>query len=298
MLNVIPSQLKVSEIHQYMLDSIAPRPIAFVSTIDKDGHVNLSPFSFFNAFGANPPILIFSPALRGRDGATKNTLDNIKDIKECVVNIVDYKMVQQMSLASTEYPKGVNEFVKAGLTEEKSELVKPPRVKEAPVQMECIVRDVISTGEKGGAGQLVICEIVMMHINEDVIGDDGRIDPIKIDQVARMGGNWYSRAAKGLFSIPKPLTTLGIGVDQLPTTIKNSSILTGNDLGILGNSERTPSQEEISEFKNREDVKSFLSALEGDAENLTTAVHIAAHKLLSENKINDAWLLLMCIEKS
>lgn len=298
MLNVIPSQLKVSEIHQYMLDSIAPRPIAFVSTIDKDGHVNLSPFSFFNAFGANPPILIFSPALRGRDGATKNTLDNIKDIKECVVNIVDYKMVQQMSLASTEYPKGVNEFVKAGLTEEKSELVKPPRVKEAPVQMECIVKEVISTGEKGGAGQLVICEIVMMHINEDVIGDDGRIDPIKIDQVARMGGNWYSRAAKGLFSIPKPLTTLGIGVDQLPASIKNSSILTGNDLGILGNSERTPSQEEISEFKNREDVKSFLSALEGDAENLTTAVHIAAHKLLSENKINDAWLLLMCIEKS
>lgn len=298
MLKVIPSQLKVSEIHQYMLDSIAPRPIAFVSTIDKDGHVNLSPFSFFNAFGANPPILIFSPALRGRDGATKNTLDNIKDIKECVVNIVDYKMVQQMSLASTEYPKGVNEFVKAGLTEEKSDLVKPPRVKEAPVQMECIVKEVLSTGEKGGAGQLVICEIVMMHINEEVIGDDGRIDPIKIDQVARMGGNWYSRAAKGLFSIPKPLTTLGIGVDQLPTSIKNSSILTGNDLGILGNTESLPSQEEISEFKNREDVKNFLSALEGDAENLTTAVHIAAHKLLSENKINDAWLLLMCIEKN
>lgn len=298
MLKVIPSQLKVSEIHQYMLDSIAPRPIAFVSTIDKDGHVNLSPFSFFNAFGANPPILIFSPALRGRDGATKNTLDNIKDIKECVVNIVDYKMVQQMSLASTEYPKGVNEFVKAGLTEEKSELVKPPRVKEAPVQMECIVKEVIATGEKGGAGQLVICEIVMMHINEEVIGEDGRIDPIKIDQVARMGGNWYSRAAKGLFSIPKPLTTLGIGVDQLPTSIKNSTVLTGNDLGMLGNSERIPSEKEISEFKNREDVKNFLNALEGDSENLTTAVHIAAHKLLSENKINDAWLLLMCINKN
>ncbi len=298
MLKVIPSQLKVSEIHQYMLDSIAPRPIAFVSTIDKDGHVNLSPFSFFNAFGANPPILIFSPALRGRDGATKNTLDNIKDVKECVVNIVDYKMVQQMSLASTEYPKGVNEFVKAGLTEEKSELVKPPRVKEAPVQMECIVKEVIATGEKGGAGQLVICEIVMMHINEEVIGEDGRIDPIKIDQVARMGGNWYSRAAKGLFSIPKPLTTLGIGVDQLPVSIKNSTVLTGNDLGMLGNSERIPSEEEISVFKNREDVKSFLSALEGDSENLTTAVHIAAHKLLSENKISDAWLLLMCIDKN
>jgi flavin reductase (DIM6/NTAB) family NADH-FMN oxidoreductase RutF len=298
MLKVIPSQLKVSEIHQYMLDSIAPRPIAFVSTIDKDGHVNLSPFSFFNAFGANPPILIFSPALRGRDGATKNTLDNIRETKECVVNIVDYKMVQQMSLASTEYPKGVNEFVKAGLTEEKSELVTPPRVKEAPVQFECIVKEVISTGEKGGAGQLVICEIVMMHINEEIIGADGRIDPIKIDQVARMGGNWYSRAAKGLFSIPKPLTTLGIGVDQLPSSIKNSMVLTGNDLGMLGNSERLPSQEEISEFKNRAEVKSFLSALEGDSENLTTAVHIAAHKLLAENKIIDAWLLLMSIDKN
>ncbi len=297
MLKVIPSQVKVSEIHQYMLDSIAPRPIAFVSTIDKDGHVNLSPFSFFNAFGANPPILIFSPALRGRDGATKNTLDNIKEVKECVINIVNYNMVQQMSLASTEYPKGVNEFVKAGLTEEKSEMVTPPRVKEAPVQIECIVKDVISTGDKGGAAQLVICEIAIMHINEEVIGDNGRIDPIKIDQVARMGGNWYTRAIKGLFDIPKPLTKLGIGVDQLPASIKNSSILTGNDLGMLGNSDRFPTQEEISEFKNGEEVKRFLHALEADSENLTTAVHIAAHNLLSENKINDALLILMSIEK-
>jgi len=298
MLKVIPSQVKVSEIHQYMLDSIAPRPIAFVSTIDKDGHVNLSPFSFFNAFGANPPILIFSPALRGRDGATKNTLDNIKEVKECVINIVNYNMVQQMSLASTEYPKGVNEFVKAGLTEEKSEMVTPPRVKEAPVQIECIVKDVISTGDKGGAAQLVICEIAIMHIKEEVIGENGRIDPIKIDQVARMGGNWYTRAIKGLFDIPKPLTKLGIGVDQLPASIKNSSILTGNDLGMLGNSERFPTQEEISEFKNGEEVKRFLHALEADSENLTTAVHIAAHNLLSENKINDALLILMSIEKN
>ena len=218
-----------------------------------------------------------------------------KEVKECVVNIVDYNMVQQMSLASTEYPKGVNEFVKSGLTEEKSELVRPPRVKEAPVQMECIVKEVISTGDKGGAAQLVICEIVMMHIKEEIIGEDGRIDPIKIDQVARMGGNWYSRAAKGLFSIPKPLTTLGIGVDQLPPSIKNSNILTGNDLGMLGNSEKAPTQEEILEFKKQTEVKNFLSALEGDHENLTTAVHLAAHKLLSENKVQEAWLLLMCI---
>ncbi|MFM7015470.1 MAG: flavin reductase family protein [Bacteroidota bacterium] len=278
-----------------MLDSIAPRPIAFVSTINNNGQVNLSPFSFFNAFGANPPILIFSPALRGRDGATKNTLDNIHEVKECVVNIVDYNMVQQMSLASTEYPKGINEFTKSGLTEERSELVKPPRVKESPVQMECIVKEVVSTGDKGGAAQLVICEIVMMHIKEEILGEDRRIDPIKIDQVARMGGNWYTRAAKGLFSIPKPLTTLGIGVDQLPVFIKNSKILTGNDLGMLGNTENIPTETEINEFKSREDVKNFLSSLEGDSENLTTAVHIAAHKLLSDNKIHDAWLLLMSI---
>jgi flavin reductase (DIM6/NTAB) family NADH-FMN oxidoreductase RutF len=293
MLTIQPKDLKVSEIHQYMLGAIAPRPIAFVSTIDQKGNVNLSPFSFFNAFGANPATVIFSPALRGRDGQTKNTLENVKEVGECVINVVNYAMVQQMSLASSEYPKGVNEFLKAGFTELSSELVRPPRVKESPVQMECIVKDIIPTGEKGGAGQLVICEIVMMHINNEILDEAGKIDPFKIDQVSRLGGDWYSRAAKGMFTIPKPLTTLGIGVDQLPIAVKMSKILTGNDLGVLGNTEKLPSEDEINLFKQRDDVKKFFETLQGDNENLTMAVHIAAHELIENNNSNEAWLILL-----
>jgi flavin reductase (DIM6/NTAB) family NADH-FMN oxidoreductase RutF len=295
MLTIQPKDLKVSEIHQYMLGSIAPRPIAFVSTIDQKGNVNLSPFSFFNAFGANPATLIFSPALRGRDGQTKNTLENVKEVAECVINVVNYKMVQQMSLASSEYPKGVNEFIKAGFTETESLLVKPPRVKESPVQIECIVKEIISTGDKGGAGQLVVCEIVMMHIDNMILDENGKIDPFKIDQVARLGGDWYSRAASGLFTVPKPLTTLGIGVDQLPSAIRNSKILTGNDLGILGNTENLPLEEEINSYKQREDVKKFFDSLQDDKENLTMAVHIAARKLIENSNVNEAWLLLLTL---
>jgi flavin reductase (DIM6/NTAB) family NADH-FMN oxidoreductase RutF len=295
MLTIQPKDLKVSEIHQYMLGSIAPRPIAFVSTIDQKGNVNLSPFSFFNAFGANPATLIFSPALRGRDGQTKNTLENVKEVAECVINVVNYKMVQQMSLASSEYPKGVNEFIKAGFTEMESQLVKPPRVKESPVQIECMVKEIISTGDKGGAGQLVVCEIVMMHIDNMILDESGKIDPFKIDQVARLGGNWYSRAASGLFTVPKPLTTLGIGVDQLPAAVRNSKILTGNDLGILGNTENLPLEEEINSYKQREDVKKFFDSLQDDKENLTMAVHIAARKLIENSNVNEAWLLLLTL---
>jgi flavin reductase (DIM6/NTAB) family NADH-FMN oxidoreductase RutF len=298
MLSLDPKELPIPKLHQLLLGAIGPRPIAFASTIDENGNHNLSPFSFFNVFSANPPILIFSPARSGRTNETKDTYKNVKKVPEVVINIITYDIVQQMSLSSSPYAPEVDEFVKAGFTSLESELVRPRRVAESPVQFECKVNQVIELGAEGGAGNLIICEVVKMHINENVLDANGLIDQHKINLVARMGGNWYSRAAKGLFSIPKPLTTLGIGVDQLPTSIKNSSILTGNDLGILGNSERIPSQEEISEFKKREDVKSFLSALEGDLENLTTAVHIAAHKLLSENKIDDAWLLLMCIEKS
>ena len=293
MLQITPKDLKVSEIHQYMLGAIAPRPIAFVSTVDAEGNVNLSPFSFFNAFGANPPTVVFSPALRGRDGATKNTLDNVKATKEAVINVVSYEMVQQMSLASSEYPKGVNEFLKAGFTEQASVIVKAPRVKESPVQMECIVKEIISTGETGGAGQLVICEIVMMHINEEILDQNGKIDPVKIDLVSRLGGDWYGRSSKGLFIVPKPLTTLGIGVDQLPEAIRLSKILTGNDLGMLGNTEKLPEESEINSFKEREDVKKLFDVLHGDHENLTTAVHLAAHKLLSEGNVKEAWMILL-----
>lgn len=293
MLTINPSDLKPAEFHTWMLGAIAPRPIAFASTINKKGEVNLSPYSFFNAFGSNPPIIVFSPALRGRDGAVKHTLENIRETGEVVINIVDYKMVQQMSLASTEYPKGVNEFVKAGFTEEPSLKVKPPRVKESPAQFECKVLQIIQTGVYGGAGNLVICEVVSMHVNENVLDEQGKIDPHKIDQVSRLGGDWYSRAAMGLFKVPKPLTSLGIGIDALPEDIRNSTILTGNDLGMLGNTESFPSENELSEYKNRSDVKKFFEEIKKDNANSTMAVHLAAHQLLSETKVNEAFLLLM-----
>ena len=293
MMQINPKDLKVSEIHQYMLGAIAPRPIAFVSTVDAEGRINLSPFSFFNAFGANPPTVIFSPALRGRDGASKNTLDNVKATKEAVINVVSYEMVQQMSLASSEYTKGVNEFIKAGFTEQASVHVKAPRVKESPVQMECIVKEIISTGESGGAGQLVVCEIVLIHINEEILDSFGKIDPIKIDLVSRLGGDWYGRSSQGLFKIPKPLTTLGIGVDQLPDTIRLSKILTGNDLGMLGNTEKIPLESEIKSYRERKDVKKLFDVLHENHENLTTAVHLAAHKMLSEGNATEAWMILL-----
>jgi len=285
--------MKTADVHAVMLGAIAPRPIAFVSTVDKDGQVNLSPYSFFNAFGANPPTLVFSPALRGRDGKTKHTLDNIREVGEAVVNIVSYDMVHQMSLASTEYPKGVNEFIKAGFSMEDSVKVRPPRVRESPAQFECKVIQVISTGTQGGAGNLVVCEIVAMHIREEVMDQEGRIDPFRIDQVARLGGDWYTRAAKGLFKVPKPLTTLGIGVDQLPDPIRTSKVLTGNDLGMLGNVEKLPSREEIESFAEHQEVKKLITALSADPENSTTGIHLAAHHLLEKGEVENAWKLLL-----
>lgn len=291
--SLFPTDMKTSEVHATMLGAIAPRPIAFVSTVDKDGQVNLSPYSFFNAFGANPPTLVFSPALRGRDGKTKHTLDNIREVGEAVVNIVSYDMVHQMSLASTEYPKGVNEFIKAGFSMEDSVIVKPPRVRESPAQFECKVIQVITTGTQGGAGNLVICEIVAMHIREDVLDAEGRIDPFRIDQVARLGGDWYTRAAKGLFKVPKPLTTLGIGVDQLPDPVRTSKVLTGNDLGMLGNVEKLPLRDEIDSYAERPEVKKLITALSADPENSTTGIHLAAHHLLEKGEVENAWKLLL-----
>lgn len=298
MLTINPSEIKHHEFHTWMLGAIAPRPIAFASTINRKGEVNLSPFSFFNAFGSNPPLLIFSPALRGRDGTLKHTLENVREIDEVVINIVNYAMVQQMSLASTEYPKGVNEFVKSGLTEIPSEKIKPPRVAESPVQMECKVRQVIQTGVYGGAANLIICEIVLMHVKEDVLDANGRIDPVKIDQVARLGGDWYTRASKGLFHIPKPLTTHGMGVDVLPSSIRLSEILTGNDLGLLGNTEEFPSDAEIEEYKMRADVKKFFDEIKKEPANSTMAVHLAARHLLSEMKVKEAFILLLAHNKN
>jgi flavin reductase (DIM6/NTAB) family NADH-FMN oxidoreductase RutF len=240
MKTIDPKAVSTAALHGYMLGAVTPRPIAFASTIDSAGNVNLSPFSFFNVFSANPPIMIFSPARRGRDNTTKHTYENVLQVKEVVINIVNYDIVQQMSLSSTEYGKGVNEFEKAGLTPLASQTIKPPRVAESPVQFECRVNEVISLGTEGGAGNLVICEVLKMHINEAVLDPDGKIDPVKLDAVSRMGGNWYGRAKQGMFEVPKPLSRLGIGFDQLPEAIRTSKLLTGNDLAKLANVEVLP----------------------------------------------------------
>ncbi|MEP0986993.1 flavin reductase family protein [Ekhidna sp.] len=292
-MTIDPKELPVPQLHGHLLSAVAPRPIAFASTVDKEGNVNLSPFSFFNVFSANPPVMIFSPARRGRDNTTKHTLENVKEHAEVVVNVVSYDMVQQMSLSSTEYEKGVNEFVKAGFTEVKSEQVKPPRVKEASVSFECKVIEVKSLGEEGGAGQLVICEVLLIHIADRVLDENGKIDPNKIDLVARMGGNWYSRASgDAIFEVTKPLTTMGIGVDQIPDRIRTSTVLTGNHLGQLGNVEALPTENQIKEFANEPEVRSILDSFDDD-ENIQLELHKLAADLLNEGEVDTAWKVLM-----
>ena len=278
-----PNTLSTPELHGLLLGAIAPRPIAFASTIDKDGNVNLSPFSFFNVFGSNPPILIFSPARRGRDNSTKHSYQNVKEVAEVVINIANYPMVEQMSLASTEYDKGVNEFVKAGFTEANSTKIKPPRVAESPVAFECKVKQVIETGKNGGAGNLIICEVIHIHIKQEILDENGKIDPFKLDPIGRLGGNWYSRSKKALFEVEKPLQKLGVGVDALPTDIKTSSILTGNDLGKLANVEKIPTAEDLSEIQGEKIT----------GESSKKARHSLAHQLLEENAVMQAWKVLL-----
>ena len=291
MLSILPQEVSTGKLHGYLLSAVSPRPIAFASTVDGLGNVNLSPFSFFNVFSANPPILVFSPARRVRDNTTKHTLENILITKEVVINIVNYDMVQQMSLSSTEYPAGVNEFLKSGLTEVASDIVKPPRVQEAPVQFECKVNDVIALGNQGGSGNLIIAEVVKLHIKETILDADGKIDANKIDAVARMGGNWYNRSREGMFEVIKPIKTRGIGVDALPISIKNSTILTGNDLGILGNSERIPTMDEVKEYLSLKVEKSF------DIQTSTKEnIHKQAQDMLQKGTILDAFKLLLTID--
>lgn len=288
MISISPKDVSIKQMHAYLTGAVAPRPIAFASTIDAEGNINLSPFSFFNVFSANPPLMIFSPARRVRDNTTKHTFENVLEVPEVVVNIVSYDMVQQASLSSTEYAKGVNEFKKSGFTELASDIVKPPRVKEAPVQMECVVKEVIPLGNENGAGNLILCEVVKYHAHEYIFDENGVIDPYKIDTVSRLGVNWYSRAKSGLFEVPKPLTTLGIGIDQLPDHIKNSKILSGNDLGILGNFERLPEPEEIVKFiQNSVELKNMVEIR--DEETL----HKIAKELLAKNDVQAAWMVLM-----
>lgn len=291
-LSIDPKSLPIPKLHSYLLGAVAPRPIAFASTVDKEGNINLSPFSFFNVFSSNPPTLIFSPARRGRDNTTKHTYQNVKEVAECVINIVNYDIVQQMSLSSVEYPKGVNEFVKSGLTPIASELVTPPRVKESPVQLECIVKQVIELGDQGGAGNLILCEIVKMHINEEVLDANGHIDPFKMDQVARLGGDWYCRVRPGLFEVEKPNTKLGIGVDKIPADIRLSNVLTGNHLGQLGNVESLPDETTVNEYKLTELAELFIE-LQDDQKALERHLHERAASLLNEGKVAEAWMTLL-----
>lgn len=287
-LSLNPSELETRELHAYLLGAVGPRPIAFASTIGADGQPNLAPFSFFNVFSANPPVLIFSPARRVRDNTTKHTLENVQHLKEVVINVVSYAMVQQMSLASTEYERGVNEFKKAGFTMLPSERIKPFRVAESPVQFECRVTKIMPLGKEGGAGNLIFCEVVKMHISRSVLDQGGRIDPYKLDLVSRLGGNWYGRASKGLFEVPKPLSSLGIGVDAIPPQIRGSKVLTGNDLGMLGNVEALPSAQEIQHFlQSNMEARSVLSTAD------TEQVHKKAKEYLQKNDVNAAWNLLL-----
>ena len=289
MKTIYPKGLSVPELQAILQGAVAPRPIAFASTIDKEGNVNLSPFSFFNMFSANPPILIFSPSRRVRDNTTKHTLENVLEVPEVVIHIVGFELVEQMSLASTEYPKGVNEFEKAGLTAVTSDLVSPPRVKEAPVAFECKVNEVKSLGDGGGAGNLVICEVIKIHLSERILDSKGVIDPHKLDPVARLGGNWYSKITPdSLFQIPKPLTTLGIGVDQIPDFVKKSPVFNGNDLGMLGNVESLPTNEEINIFvRDNIQVKGVLSSAD------EMKVHEKAKEFLNKQDAISAWKVLL-----
>jgi len=283
--------LQPAEIQNYLQHAIAPRPICFASTIDKNGIVNLSPFSFFNLFSSNPPIVIFSPALRMRDNTSKHTLQNVLEVPEVVINICDYKMVQQVSLSSCEYPKGTDEFIKAGFTKQPSVLVKPPRVMESPIQMECKVIEVKPLGTQGGAGNLVIAEVLLMHINDNILNTEGKIDQKKLDLVARLGGNWYTRAnAQTIFEVDKPNTQLGIGVDALPASIKNSHLLTGNNLGQLGNVPEIPFIDPAFYDDKLKNIIQYYSINPVDMEN---ELQLYAKELLDKGKVNEAWQVLL-----
>ncbi|MCE3295082.1 MAG: flavin reductase domain protein FMN-binding protein [Crocinitomicaceae bacterium] len=293
MLSLDPKELPVPKVHQLLLGAIGPRPIAFASTVSESGVPNLSPFSFFNVFSANPPVVIFSPARNGRTNTNKDTYHNVKQVPEVVINVVNFDMVQQMSLSSSPYPPETDEFLKSGFTPLASDLVKPFRVAESPVQLECKVLEVRELGDQGAAGNLVICEVLKMHINENVLNADGLIDQFKISLVARMGGNWYCHANEAsMFEVQKPLTTIGIGFDQLPKDVLTSSVLTGNDLGILASVEALPNETDVNEFKLLELSELFVS-LESQPEKLELALHQHAKELLTQNKVLEAWKTLL-----
>ena len=295
-LSLDPDSLSIRERHGYLLSAVAPRPIALATTIDKEGNINLSPFSFFNVFSSNPPIMIFSPARRGRDNTTKHTLENVKEIDECTISIVNYPMVEQMSLSSSEYAKGINEYIKAGFQSVESELVKTPRILESPVSFECKVQDVVELGTEGAAGNLVICKVVKIHIRKEYLNEENKLDTEKLDLVGRMGDIWYCRASgEALFEIPKPLATPGIGVDMLPAHVLKSEVLSANDLGRLGNVDSLPSENEIFKSKSSAEFRSLKKDYGDDKESFIASVHYKAKDMLEAGKTKEALDFLFAI---
>ncbi|MDX5443178.1 MAG: flavin reductase family protein [Hymenobacteraceae bacterium] len=293
-----PKEIKTAEFHGLLLGAVAPRPIAFASTTDGAGNINLSPFSFFNVFSAKPPIMVFSPARRVRDNTTKHTLENCINTKEVVINIGNYSIVEQLSLASTEYDHGINEFIKSGLTPVESQLIAPPRVAEAPVAFECKVNDVIALGTEGGAGNLVICEVLLMHVKEEILDENGKISPYKLDGIARMGGDYYLRAnGDCIFELPKPVRNKGIGVDELPEHIRHSNVLTGNNLGRLGNTEQDaiPTLKSLEEFHQNPLVAHLMKKYSNDHGKLKQELELLGKKLLENGEVTDAWKALLLV---
>lgn len=289
---ILLRELKTADRQNFLQYAVAPRPVCFASTIDKEGNVNLSPFSFFNLFSSNPPIVVFSPARRVRDNTTKHTLENVLEVPEVVVNICDYNMVQQVSLSSCEYPKGTDEFIKAGFTKEPSQIVKPPRVKESPVQLECKVIEVKPLGTEGGAGNLVIAEVLLMHIDEAVLNDSKTmIDQTRLQHIARLGGDWYCKVnSSNLFKVEKPNIKIGIGVDALPESIRNSNILTGNDLGQLGNVHEMPF---VDPAFNDDRLKNIIQYYSLNPDDMENELHRYAKELLEAGKVKEAWQVLL-----
>lgn len=291
MLSLTLKDLSPADVQNYLQHAIAPRPVCFASTIDKAGNVNLSPFSFFNLFSSNPPTVIFSPARRVRDNTTKHTLQNVTEVAEVVINIVDYDMVQQVSLASCDFPKDVNEFHKAGFTEQQATLVKPPMVKESKIKFECVVKEIKALGTEGGAGNLVICEVLCMHIDESILDAKNKIDQRKIHHIARLGGDWYCKVDEhNLFIVPKPNTQLGIGLDSLPETIRNSKVLSGNDLGQLANVHTLPV---IDPAFEDEKLKSIVQYYSINPDDMDREIHTYAIELLKQGKLQEAWQVLL-----
>ncbi|MFD1185744.1 flavin reductase family protein [Pontibacter rugosus] len=294
-----PKEVATAEVYALMSGAVAPRPIAFASTLNAAGDVNLSPFSFFNMFSSNPPVVVFSPLSRIRDNSSKHTLENVLETREVVVNIANYAMVEQMSLASTEYDRGINEFIKSGLTPEASTLVKPPRVQEAPVAMECKVTDIIRLGTEGGAGNLVVCEVLLLHVNENVLDEAGKIDPYKLDAVARMGGDYYTRAnGDSIFELPKPIRNKGMGIDQLPEFIRNSNLLTGNNLARLANTEKAPTAAEVEAFQSDPLVSYTISKYKSEPAKLQYELEVLAKKLLEDKQVEQAWKVLLLSQRN